>query len=543
MKFLRLVFAVATLAPSLVCAQDQQFSDCRTLALAGNFVASDEVLLNGLVCKVVKSKRNSAASPQAVTKPAERSSALLGIIEPEVLRSKEKAGTTPAGAEPGPAAVPGSVSSDSRAAAGPPSSSFGIPNKSLGEIARAYRNEAATQMVNDSEGDLEQNRPGRKAEPVAPPSNSHTTPTGATVAQPVSARSTQPLPVAQSPGPLTTKPERIAAAPATISTTAATAPPTRKQKGIVARQVSHVRPSLAKQHTSPPAAAPVLAPALKPETNLQAMGVTSASTPEVQPPTQTSALAVAQTQRTPAGERTAVTSSTNAKEDAPEPKPEPSFGVGSFTAPGPTTADPPTESLANAVEEDALFREGQASSCHKNVSLGSMEKDKLFLAMPDWALQWYEKNQKRFPGICFSDSPMPGARNYLVVFYLAVPQAAGTESLTRVSAPGQATSGSGKGSFTTSYGFTWHYTYEGTVTTTITSVSAENAPHNQPSTLRYATAYSEQGIPVSQHSPTTAAKQVKETAYKSGKSGDAELPQFHEMAGLLNRLMEDIAKR
>jgi len=43
MKFLRFVFAVATLAPSLICAQNQQFSDCRTLALAGNFVASDEV--------------------------------------------------------------------------------------------------------------------------------------------------------------------------------------------------------------------------------------------------------------------------------------------------------------------------------------------------------------------------------------------------------------------------------------------------------------------------------------------------------------------
>jgi len=123
---------------------------------------------------------------------------------------------------------------------------------------------------------------------------------------------------------------------------------------------------------------------------------------------------------------------------------------------------------------------------------------------------------------------MPGARNYLVVFYLAVPQAEGTDSLTKVSAPGQATPGSGNGSFTTSYGFTWHYTYERTVTTTITSVSAEKAPHNHPSTLLCA---------------TTAAKQVKETSCKPGKSHDAELPEFHEMAGLLNRMMEDIAKR
>jgi len=111
------------------------------------------------------------------------------------------------------------------------------------------------------------------------------------------------------------------------------------------------------------------------------------------------------------------------------------------------------------------------------------------------------QESEKVPRNLFSRFPHAGARNYLVVFYLAVPQAEGTDSLTKVSAPGQATPGSGNGSFTTSYGFTWHYTYERTVTTTITSVSAEKAPHNHPSTLLCATAYSEQGIPVSEHSP------------------------------------------
>jgi len=168
-----------------------------------------------------------------------------------------------------------------------------------------------------------------------------------------------------------------------------------------------------------------------------------------------------------------------------------------------------------------------------------MDKDKLFLAIPDWALKWYEKNQKRFPRICFSDSLMPGAKNYLVVFHMVGPHAPETGKLP---SSGDTTSESGMGSFTASYGSTWHYTYERTVTTTILSVSAEMAPHNQPSTPLYATAYSEQSIPVSRYSATSGRQRVKETSYKPGKRPDVELPEFRVMEELLSHILEDIAK-
>ena len=134
---------------------------------------------------------------------------------------------------------------------------------------------------------------------------------------------------------------------------------------------------------------------------------------------------------------------------------------------------------------------------------------------------------------------MPGAKNYLVVFRMLPP---GTESLAKVPSLGETTSGSETGSFTASYGSTWHYTYERMVTTTITSISAEKAPHNQPSNLLYANAYSEQGIPISHHSPAAFSRRIKETSYKPDKGRDGELLEFREMAGLLNQMMEDIAK-
>ena len=109
MKNLPLLVALATLTPSLVCAQNQQFTNCRTLAVAGNFVGADEALVDGLVCKVGKPKTSASASAPAAVKAAEGSKALLGIIEPEILRSKEKAGANPGSAEATPGPAPGSA--------------------------------------------------------------------------------------------------------------------------------------------------------------------------------------------------------------------------------------------------------------------------------------------------------------------------------------------------------------------------------------------------------------------------------------------------
>lgn len=133
MKYLPLLVALATLTPSLVCAQNQQFSDCRTLAMAGNFVGADEALVDGLVCKMGKPATTASASRPAVAKAAEGSKALLGIIEPEILRSKEKAGANPTSAEATPGPAPGLVPGDSAAGGAPSSSLSRIRNKVLGK--------------------------------------------------------------------------------------------------------------------------------------------------------------------------------------------------------------------------------------------------------------------------------------------------------------------------------------------------------------------------------------------------------------------------
>lgn len=525
MKYSALIVALAALTPASIYAQNAQYSDCRTLQAAGNFVGPDEAIVNGLACKVGKPKTNST---MASGKSSEGALALLGILTPKSLRSKEKTGTKAPGAELTPGATPGPAQSNSAAGGG--------PQKSLGEIARAYRKDASVRVSTESE----QGNPGpkglgdEKVDRVAFAPQTDKTAVVTTVQRPLPSSSVPEPPLGA------TKAGKITAAPASPSLAASDAPRTAKTE-VTAVPQAKARPM--PQESSPEAPKiPPDEPGVKSETSLPAAGVKSVSTSDLQAPTQAAIPIPGSAQTTPTKELTAASPAPSATAATFESKPELLPSVGSLAVATATNSSPEFE--ANNNEEDAAFREGQGPACRKNVSLGSMDKDKLFLAIPVWALQWLEKNQKRFPGICFSDSPMSGAKNYLVVFYMAAPPAAGTTALKNVSAPGEMTPASRMGSFTTSYGFTWHYTYDRTVTTTITSSSAEKAPHNQASSPLYVTAYSEQGIPISHHSSTGAIKQFKETSHKHGKrnENEAELAQFRLLEESLEKMVKDVAK-
>jgi hypothetical protein len=58
MKFqpLLLVIAFAVSTPSLVASQTGQLTNCHTLESSGNFVGSDETIINSLVCKMAKAE-------------------------------------------------------------------------------------------------------------------------------------------------------------------------------------------------------------------------------------------------------------------------------------------------------------------------------------------------------------------------------------------------------------------------------------------------------------------------------------------------------
>lgn len=572
MKFLRFAAAFGALIPTVVYAQNPQFTGCRSVEAAGNFVGPDEALVNGLVCKVTKPKTNSAVSQAPTGKDVEKSKALLGIIEPEILRSKDKESTNPPAHTRGaslktsePAAARATVKSmallgviepeilrpKTKAEVNPteeqgaPEASSGfqssgptasgalqpptfekIADGSLGAIARSYRLDAAKQVAAGVEGEVPQQKElSSEAERVA----AKTDKAPVTALNVEAKRAGSPQVSARTTGSTAAvKPDITRPSAVPIVATPTAARQTAKNEVVEASPSKRVevKPEAITATIAPP---PAVA-AIKSETNLPSALTTPANTPNAQDAVRT-------------GSEPEPAASTTVEAPGPEPEPERVLNLGTFAAPKPAPeTDPPPQPIAEDPAEESAFQEGQEANCGKNISLGSMENEKLFLAIPEWALKWYGKNQKRFPGICFSNSRMSGAKNFLVVFYTTLPHIARAESLKNISTMEDMTPVSKKGSFTTSYGGMWHYTYDRTVTTTITSVSAEKAPHNQETAILYATAYSEEGIPLSQHWPAANTKPARETSTKHRKNQDLPLQEFRVMAELLSRMVEDIAK-
>ena len=573
MKYIRFAVVLAALIPSQVYAQNTQFSDCRTLEAAGNNIGPDEAFVNGMVCKVVKPKASPSVPTPASGKTAETENrqALLGIIEPETLRSKVKAEANPPGVVRTPTPASGKTAetenrqallgivepetlrsklnadanpagkvaaprtgtepepeTEPRANVTPQSARFEMKhNASLGDIARAYQKNSQVQAAAAAEGIVEPKK--TPAEVVLTPAPKTTAPETATTAPLQLGQKANALTAtqAQAPTPVVT-PE---ATPAAITPTLVT--PTEPQAAAKTEAFAAPQTPVAaeKAEINPPAfmTTPVTTPERQTDGNTEVFS--SGGAPPSQPKPGASPVAP------PAAEEVATS------------EPEKSIALGVFVEPkAASSPEPnrPSEVVSYGSTQEDGFNDGQRAGCTKNVSLGSLDKEKLFLAIPEWAANWYEKNQKRFPGMCFSDSPMPGAQNYLVVFYTSAPTVSGIDSLKKISASADMSPLSGVGTFTTGYGSTWHYIYDRTATTTVTSVLVEKAPQNLQPNVLYATAYTEQGIPISQHRPTPITTRSRETSGKPGKPGknrDASLPAIHMMSELLNEMTEDIAKR
>jgi len=225
------------------------------------------------------------------------------------------------------------------------------------------------------------------------------------------------------------------------------------------------------------------------------------------------------------------------------PQRRPGVQLGGFEKPSAELAafDPDRHRVSFGEDEGQAFQQGQHPGCTKNVTLGSVGKEKLYLGIPEWASRWIEKNSKKLPGICFSDSPMSGARNFLIVFYTSA-ESAQTELPTTAPSSSAASWPEGQGAFTTSYGSTWHYNHDETVGTTVTSLLPDDSPLGLPAHVSYAMAYTEDGMPISQRRPPTETKKSKEST-KPGKTRDESTGVYRELDALLSLVVTDIEKR
>src|SRR5882762_6785881 len=278
MKYIRFAVVLAALIPSQVYAQNTQFSDCRTLEAAGNNIGPDEAFVNGMVCKVVKPKASPSVSTPASGKTAETENrqALLGIVEPETLRSKLNADANPAGkvatprtgTEPEPETEP-------RANVTPQSARFEMKhNASLGDIARAYQKNSQVQAASVAEDIVGPKKPSIEAAPTA------------------AAKTTAPETATTAPLQLGQKANALTATQAQAPTPAVM--PEATPAAITPTLVTPTEPQPAAK-TEAFAAPQAAVSAEKAETNLPAVVATPVATPEPQAAAKTEAFAAPQT--------------------------------------------------------------------------------------------------------------------------------------------------------------------------------------------------------------------------------------------------------
>jgi hypothetical protein len=219
--------------------------------------------------------------------------------------------------------------------------------------------------------------------------------------------------------------------------------------------------------------------------------------------------------------------------------------TGAFAEPKEVGPDPATLAHKTTFQpgDSEGFEEGQRAGCTKNVTIAGLKGEKLVLGTPGWAERWIEKNEKRMLQICFSDTPMTTAKNYLIVFYTAPMNTNATQAVDPAAMPQGAPVG-GVGAFTLSYGSTWHYAQDRNVGVTVLTHDEADEPQAELGKVWYATAYTEEGVPVSEHWPEKAKKPIhvdeKDTKSKKAREARAEMERVSD--DLLDQMVGDIAK-
>src|SRR5579859_5850073 len=125
--------------------------------------------------------------------------------------------------------------------------------------------------------------------------------------------------------------------------------------------------------------------------------------------------------------------------------------------------------LLNSLTANAF---GQAQGrCNKSISFATAYGGQLVSQLPDFADKWISANRQKYPGICFSQTPTPGAQNYLLVFSTTLSSYSGIFPTVKIYTSTSTSPVSGSGTVTSNYGEMWYYNYNGTVTTTTTTTT------------------------------------------------------------------------
>jgi hypothetical protein len=565
-----LICGLLALVPGVVSAQESKLVNCRTLEAAGNFVGPDEVIVDDMVCQKMKAGSDAAAKAQPQKPligtvisdtPADSVVDAAKAAEKRVAERREleaaKNAATSAAAPAAPATEPAAAAQNDSPVVAPAKTTEALSEPSreprtatssaTTNAAPAPEPAAAMPMALPQAAKSEVVAPAEPAQQLIAPSAAEAKPESAVPPEIVLPSAPLNAPAAQAAEAKTEAPAEPAAVPA-----AAQASPSAEPAPIAPASAPEVQPPAAAE----PGDAKSPTPTGFYDANAPKSGVQAAVAPTTGFATAeqvNSGLAPGASTIPAAGEAAASPS----REPEPEPAPttiaaarvdfdadrDRSVRLGDFAKPRDEAPDLNSEhrTSVDASEADG-FQDRQRPECTKNITLGGLQGEKLVLGVPGWAAKWIEKNEKRMPQICFSETPMKAARNYLIVF--ATPGTAdnGKDIANAAVNPEKSRSVAGVGTFTTSFGSTWHYSYDRNVGTTILTGDDADEPYSKPGQLLYATAFTEEGVPVTQRWPGQPKPETKPTEKNAKKLKGAMQALEHVSDELLGQLVEDIEK-
>lgn len=127
--------------------------------------------------------------------------------------------------------------------------------------------------------------------------------------------------------------------------------------------------------------------------------------------------------------------------------------------PSPTQSTPPAlYPSANPLATSAVATQAKGE-CSRNISFAVAENGQVSPRAPEFTQKWIQKNQKNYPGLCFSQSSNPSAISFLFVFSTAQTSFNGLNPTVRTNTQTNTTPVSGSGTVTNNIGSSWNYSY------------------------------------------------------------------------------------
>ena len=198
----------------------------------------------------------------------------------------------------------------------------------------------------------------------------------------------------------------------------------------------------------------------------------------------------------------------------------------------PTVLTPPSTATVPTV---------QGPSCHKTVTFAVAANGGLVYRLPHSSAKWFEKTEKKFAGLCFSQFGVrsnPADEQYLVVLSTSKAAFNGLQPLFRTYTNMDTSLVPSSGTVTDVRG-AWDYTYRETATTTTTMTTQENVPHTDTTTTLYANAYNEAGDLVGAAQRSVTVRQGRALGNAAGHNLGVSLSPID----IKEHLLEDITKQ